>query len=232
MQKHSNSSARLDASTRRRLGKIWYLIGLAWQCGDGLDENEKQAIKSFRWAADYGNTEAMRCLADYCIYRDRNLMKAMDWWLLAWKTDPSFAEEDGVESETVLRYRKAAERGCAGAQARLGECCLIGNGTKQNKKEAVKWFRKAAAQGNARAMLRLGGCYLAGDHVKKNEAKAYRLWHRSANLGYAEAQYYVGLCYEQGEHVERNHDEALKWLRMAAAQGHRDAKQELHENFN
>ncbi len=169
MQKHSNSSARLDASTRRRLGKIWYLIGLAWQCGDGLDENEKQAIKSFRWAADYGNAEAMRCLADYCIYRDRDLMKAMDWWLLAWKTDPSFAEEDGVESETVLRYRKAAERGCAGAQARLGECCLIGNGTNQNKKEAVKWFRKAAAQGNARAILRLGGCYLAGDHVKKNE---------------------------------------------------------------
>ena len=229
MCKDPSNCTQLDPSAKKKLANIWYLIGLAWQCGDGLDENEKMAIDSFRKAARYGNPEAMRCLADYCIYRDRDLMRAIGWWLLAFRIDLDSTEPETEhgESETVRQYRKAAERGCAGAQARLGECCFIGKGTDQNKKEAVRWFRKAAAQSNAMAMFRLGCCYLVGDRVKKNEAKAYRLWHRSARLGYAEAQYYIGLCYEFGDHVERNHDEALKWLRMAAAQGHRDAQHEL-----
>ena len=202
-------SAQPDEPTRRRLGTIWYLIGLAWQCGDGLDENERLAIDSFRRAADYGNTEAMHCLADYC--RDRDLMKAMDWWLLAWKTAPSSDEQDGGDSETVRRYREAAARGCAGAQARLGECLFRGYRTKRNRKEAIKWFRLAAARGNARAMLHLGGCYLFGDCVKKNETKAFRLWMRSAKGGYAEAQYYIGLCYEYGDHDQGEGSDHHAW---------------------
>ena len=74
--KEFNTEQQMDAPTRDRLGKIWYLIGLAWQCGDVLDENERLAVDSFRRAAGYGNAEAMRCLANICIYRDRDLMKA------------------------------------------------------------------------------------------------------------------------------------------------------------
>ena len=221
----------MDAQTRNRLGKIWYLIGLAWQCGDILDENERLAIDSFRRAAGYGNTEAMRCLADILIYRDRDLMKALGYWILANKIDVSSGKPEAAESETVRRYRKAAERGCAGAQAHLGECCFRGNGTKRNRREGVKWFHLAAKQGNARALHDLGICYLFGYCVKKNEAKAFSLWMRSAERGYAEAQYYVALCYENGDMVKRNHAEALKRLRQAAAQGHRDARDEL-ENWS
>lgn len=217
----------MDAPTRKRLGKIWYLIGLAWQFGDILDENERLAIDSFRRAAGYGNTEAMRCLADICIYRDRDLMNALNWWILASRTEPSSDLQDNMESETVRRYREAAERGCAGAQAHLGECLFRGQGTKRNRREGFKWFRLAANQGNARAMLCLGICYLFRYCVKKNEAKANSFWLQSAELGYAEAQYYIALCYENGDQVERNHEEALKWLRLAAAQGHRDARKEL-----
>ena len=240
--KQNNAVQPMDAPTRRKLGNIWYLIGLAWQCGDVLDENERLAIDSFRRAAGYGNTEAMRCLADYCVYRDRDLMKAMDWWMRANRIIQSSAaryggqaarDRDGVskqndiESRTVKWYREAAERGCASAQAHLGECLFRGQGTKRNRREGIKWFRLAANQGNARAMLCLGICYLFGYCVNKNEAKAYSFWLQSAELGYAEAQYYIALCYENGEQVERNHEEALKWFRLAAAQGHRDARKEL-----
>ena len=227
------SAARLDEPTRRRLGTIWYLIGLAWQCGDGLDENERLAIDSFRRAAGYGNTEAMFCLADYCLYRDRDLMKALDWWILAFRTDPDSGKQviENGESETVRRYREAAGRSRPGAQVRLGECCFWGNGTKRNRREAVKWFRRAAAVGNARAILDLGDCYFSGVCVKKNEAEAYRLWRLSAERGYAEAQYCIAGCYEYGLFVPQDHEEALRWFRLAAAQGHRDAKQEIRENF-
>ena len=230
-EEQNNTALQMDAPTRKRLGTIWYLIGLAWQCGDGLDECERLAISSFRRAAGYGNTEAMQCLADYCIYRDRDLLEAVGWWMLACRTDPSSAdiEQSDTESETVRRYREAAERGCAGAQARLGECCFRGHRTKRNRKEAVKWFRLAAAQGNARAMLCLGICCLFGYGMKKNEAKAFRLWKRSAEGGYAEAQYYVALCYRNGDYVEQNSGEALKWLRLAAAGGQPDARTELLE---
>lgn len=223
----SNAEQPMDAPTRNRLGKIWYLIGLAWQFGDVLDENERLAIDSFRKSAGYGNAEAMRCLADICIYRDGDFMKALDWWIFANKNDMSSGKQEDTESETVQRYREAAVKGCAGAQAHLGECLFRGQGTKRNRREGIKWFRLAANQGNARAIFCLGICYLFGYCVRKNEAKAHSLWMRSAELGYAEAQYYVALCYENGDLVEKNHEEALKWLRLAAAQGHRDARKDI-----
>jgi len=225
--KEFNTEQQMDAPTRDRLGKIWYLIGLAWQCGDVLDENERLAVDSFRRAAGYGNAEAMRCLANICIYRDRDLMKALDWLISAYGIDVSSGKHEDTESETVRRYREAAAKGCAGAQVCLGEYCFRGDGTERNRREAVKWFRLAANQGNARAMFCLGICYLFGYCVKKNEAEAFSLWMRSAELGYAEAQYYIALCYENGDQVERDHEEVLKWLRLAAAQGHRDARTEL-----
>ena len=172
--RESNAEQQMDAPTRSRLGKIWYLIGLAWQCGNIMDENERLAIDSFRRAAGYGNTEAMRCLADICIYRDKDLMKALDGLILANENDVSSGKQEDTESETVRRYREAAERGSAGAQVRLGECLFRGQGTKRNRREGIKWFRLAASQSNARAMLCLGICYLFGDCVKKDEAKAFR----------------------------------------------------------
>ena len=171
----SSICAKFDPSSEKKLANIWYLIGLAWQCGDGLDENEKMAIDSFRRAARYGNPEAMRCLADYCVYRDRDLMAAIGWWILAFRIDlnSSTPETERGEAETVRRYREAAERGCAGAQARLGECCFFGNGTDQNKKEAVKWFRMAAAKSNPTAMFRLG-CLYPGFPRTHNEDSPWR----------------------------------------------------------
>ena len=230
---HCDPATVLDEPTRRRLGTIWYLIGLAWQCGDGLDENERLAVDSFRRAAGYGNAEAMLCLADYCLDRDRDLMKALDWWILAFRTDPDcgIQETEYGESETVRHYREAAGRGCPGAQVRLGECCFRGYGTKRNSREAVRWFREAAAQGNARAILDLGDCYYSSICVKRNEAEAYRLWRQSAEQGYAEAQYRVACCLEYGIPGKRDREEALGWFRKAAAQGHRDAEQEIHENY-
>ena len=32
--RESDAEQQMDAPTRNRLGKLWYLIGLAWQCGD------------------------------------------------------------------------------------------------------------------------------------------------------------------------------------------------------
>ena len=46
----------------------------------------------------------------------------------------------------MMKCCKAAERGDANAQYRLGNC--YAEGMEKNDAEAVKWYRKAAEQGN------------------------------------------------------------------------------------
>ena len=59
----------------------------------------------------------------------------------------------------IALLRKAAEKGDADAQCKLGVCYLHGEGVEKDEHEAVKWYRKAAEQGNAdakEALKRLG----------------------------------------------------------------------------
>lgn len=58
-----------------------------------------------------------------------------------------FLGKFGGEVEVVKKYRKAAERGDAEAQYRLGSCYREGFGVQQDDAEATKWYRKAAEQG-------------------------------------------------------------------------------------
>jgi hypothetical protein len=58
-----------------------------------------------------------------------------------------FLGKFGGEFEVVKKYRKAAERGDAEAQYRLGSCYQEGFGVQQDDAEAAKWHRKATEQG-------------------------------------------------------------------------------------
>ena len=60
--------------------------------------------------------------------------------------ESSFLEKNPAEA--VKWYRKAAERGCAWAQVRLGRCYEFGEGVEKDPTEAAKWYRKAAGKGD------------------------------------------------------------------------------------
>ena len=77
----------------------------------------------------------------------------------------------------MMKCCKAAERGDANAQYRLGSCYSNGDGVETNKVEAVRWYRMAAEQGHAGAQGSLGMCYANGDGVETNKAEAVR-WYR------------------------------------------------------
>ena len=55
--------------------------------------------------------------------------------------------------QTVVLFRKAADRGNADAQVSLGYMYLHGRGVPQDDALAVTWYRKAADQGNADAQF-------------------------------------------------------------------------------
>ena len=144
-----------DASAQFNLSKMYYF-------GQGVKQDDAEAVKWYRKAAEQGHTRAQFNLgANY-----------------------TFGE--GVTqdyAEAVKWYRKAAEQGYARAQRKLGVNYDNGQGVKQDSAEAAKWYRKAAEQGDAVAQFLLGMMYNAGDGVTQSGAAAAD-WYYKAGLSY------------------------------------------------
>lgn len=112
----------------------------------------------------------------------------------------------------MMKCCKAAERGDANAQYRLGSCYSNGDGVETNKAEAVRWYRMAAEQGHAGAQGSLGMCYANGNGVETNKAEAVKWCRKAAEQGEGHAQFWLGMCYYFGDGVNQNKEEATKWF--------------------
>ncbi len=112
----------------------------------------------------------------------------------------------------MMKCRKAAERGDANAQYRLGSCYSNGDGVETNEVEAVRWYRMAAEQGHAGAQGCLGMCYANGDGVETNKAEAVKWYRKAAEQGEGHAQFWLGMFYYFGDGVNQNKEEATKWF--------------------
>ena len=127
----------------------------------GGDENDAEAVKWFRLAAEQGNAFAQGMLG--YMYADGSGV-AQD-----------HAEADKWYRRAVEGYRPMAEAGDADAQASLGEMYYKGRGVAQDDAEAVKWYRLAAEAGNAFAQNNLGDMYANGVGVEPDYILAY-MW--------------------------------------------------------
>ena len=130
-------------------------------------------------------------------------------------------------AEAVKWYRRAAERGHAGAQSDLGYCYVNGEGVPQDFEEAFKWYRKAAEQGDVRTQTHLGYCYANGEGVPQDFEEAVKWYRRAAEQGDAVGQTNLGHCYDNGEGVPQDFEEGFKWYRRAAERGHAGAQLDL-----
>ena len=132
-------------------------------------------------------------------------------------------EAQSYES-AIKHFRKAAEKGNAEAQFKLGYCLYQGQGMEQDYAEAVKWFRKSAEQGLANAQFNLGLCFYQGLGTEQDYAEAVKWFRKAAEQGLAEAQSNLGLCFYQGLGTEQDYAEAVYWYRKSAEQGHAEAQ--------
>jgi len=101
-----------------------YKLGLSFAEGNGVLQDEVQAVKWFRRAADQGHGVSQFDLA------------------------VMYDKETGVSYDPVEAakwYRKAAEQGDAGGQYNLGIMYVMGDNVPQDYVEAHKWFNLAAA---------------------------------------------------------------------------------------
>ncbi|HCR04829.1 MAG TPA: hypothetical protein DIU18_06545, partial [Gemmatimonadetes bacterium] len=102
-----------------------HTLGVMYANGIDVVEDDAEAVRWFRMAAEQGHPEAQH---------DLGLM---------------YAEGDGVpedDVEAVRWYRLAAEQGYVPAYGNLGVMYDNGYGVPENDAEALRWYRLAAKQ--------------------------------------------------------------------------------------
>ena len=152
-------------------------LGMAYLNGEGVEQDDEEAVKWFRKAAEQGYPIAefhlgMRYYDGRGV--EKNLTDAFKWI--------SEALEQGIESSK--------------AQSILGQAYFFGEGTAQNFTEAVKWLRKASyiitseeeeainiesLKKDGDAQFYMGWCYLTGNGVTKNIKNASHMFIAAAS---------------------------------------------------
>ena len=148
-------------------GSSQYRLGVVYAFGEGVPQDDAEAVRWYRLAADQGDALGQTNLG------------AM------------YARGQGVpqdDAEAVRLYRLAAEQGHVEAQFNLGVMYNDGRGVPEDDAEAVRWYRLAAEQGLAAAQLNLGGSYANGEGVPEDHVLAYMWLNLSAAQGFEMAQ--------------------------------------------
>ena len=101
-------------------------LGIMYDNGDGVPEDDRQAVFWYRKAAEQGNTAAQVNLG------------------LVYANGDGVPEDD---RQAVFWWRKAAEQGDAAAQVNLGIMYADGEGVPKDDVQAYAWFNLAGAQG-------------------------------------------------------------------------------------
>jgi hypothetical protein len=145
-----------------------YVVGEFYEVGwGGVAQDDAEAVRLYRLAAEQGHAEAQFNLAYLFNYGE------------------GVAQD---KAEAIRWYRLAAEQGHAEAQFNLGCMFEYGQGVAQDKAEAIRWYRLAAAQGHAEAQFNLGFMAEYGQGVALDKAEAIRWYRLAAEQGHEEAQ--------------------------------------------
>ena len=137
-------------------------LGWLYANGDGVPEDDAEAVRWYRLSAEQGDAAAQTNLG----------------WM--------YANGEGVpedDAEAVRWYRLGAEQGNANAQTNLGWMYANGDGVLEDDAEAVRWYRLSAEQGDAAAQYNLGWMYANGDGVPGDRVYAYMWFNLSAAQG-------------------------------------------------
>ena len=111
-------------------------LGDRYFTGEGVPQDNGEAIRWFRLAADQSHARAQASLG------------------FMYATGEGVPQDDG---EAARWYRLAADQGYAAAQYSLGNMYRNGRGVPQDDGKTVRWFRLAADQGHANAQYNLSG---------------------------------------------------------------------------
>ena len=158
VQAQDNQSAQeladLSALAEAGATEAQYSIGVKYDTGDGVPQDDAEAVRWYRLAAEQGHVSAQNNLG------------------VMYGTGRGVPQDD---AEAVRWYRLAAEQGDVSAQNNLGVMYDDGLGVPLDDAEAVRWYRLAAEQGDVSAQNNLGVMYSTGEGVPQDNIEAH-MW--------------------------------------------------------
>ena len=144
-----------------------YYLGIMYTNGEGVPEDDRQAVYWFQKSARQGNSQSQYHLG------------------ILYANGTGVPEDD---PQAVNWFRKSAEQGDARAQFNLGVMYEFGEGVPEDDRQAVNWYRQAAEQGHARAQFGLGLMYADGAGVPRDNVRAYAWFNLAAGRGHERVQ--------------------------------------------
>ncbi len=217
------------------------LLALAYHSGALLKNDEVEALRLLRLAAEKGYMPAEESLGIY--YAAGIGME---------KPDPQAA---------LKWYTAASQKGSVDATTNIGSMYASGDGVAKDMATAIQWFRQAAEAGGGSAAYNLAIIYARGDGVPRDQqlaaswlAKAadhdfvpalrdsgiraayprdgsaadvplaLQRLKRGAELGDAISQAILGDICSNGELMKADYEQAAQYYKMAADQGQRDGE--------
>ena len=180
-----------------------YILSTMYDAGKGVPQDDAQAARWERTAAEQGHVYAQANLSFRC-YSASDFAGAFEW------------------------CQRAADGELAWAQYNLGLMYQKGEGVAPSEAEAAHWYRLAASQALADAQQRLADLYYLGQSIPRNYSQAAHWYRRAAEQGSARAQFQLGHLYDVGLGIEHDYTQYRYWTRMAAEQGHEDALREVN----
>ncbi|KAJ1622092.1 hypothetical protein T492DRAFT_913713 [Pavlovales sp. CCMP2436] len=174
-QGHLDAQYTLGLAYREGNGRHAYAqcdIGYCYRLGKGVPQNDDEAARLYRRAAEQGHPLGQYNLAQH------------------------HAQGIGVpqdDAEAARLFRLAAEQGNAAAQFNLALLNAQGRGVPQDDRETARYLHLAAEQGLAPAQFNLANCYTrVRDGLPQDDREAARLFHLAAEQGDADAQLNFG----------------------------------------
>ena len=152
------SLAALRSSAASGDPRAEFDLGTAYALGTGVPQNQAEATKWYRLAAEAGLADAQYNLG------------------------VMYAGGIGVSQDNrraASWYLRAAEQGVPEAQFNIGTMYAEGESIPKDLHEAAKWYRKAAEQGYAEAQCNLGVMYSTGAGVPRDLVEAHA-WFNAA----------------------------------------------------
>jgi len=156
----------MELAARAGNVKAQFNMGVMYDEGEVVQENDEKAVYWYKQAADLGFAPAQMSLGE--MYQKGLGVK----------------EDFGT---AIKYYHSSAQQGNVKAQLTLGLLYQTETSGMYNEAASANWFRLAAKQGHNLGMTRIGAKYADGRGVEKDLMKAYAWSHLGAQYGNKEA---------------------------------------------
>ncbi|XP_063961985.1 DAP3-binding cell death enhancer 1-like [Lytechinus pictus] len=185
-----------------------YNLGMCYELGKGVLQDDVQAAVFFGLAAEQGHSHAQYKLGTYHLDGRGNVKQC--------------------EQTALTLIAQAAEGGVVQAQSYLGMYYMTSE--EPDPQRAVAYLQEAAHKKDAEAQYHLGLCYEYGWGVETNEARASSLYHSAASKDHAPSLYSLALLHEQGlGGLPENQSHAKELFIRSSSLGYEKATEKLLE---